>query len=156
MSKKQMGFTLIEIVMVLVLLGILSAVAVPKYFDLRAQAELKAAQAIVAEGQARINATFADQLLSGKTCKQALEEVTKSGSTVLNNIAENWTLSYTAAVVDTQGKVTAEAETKLVKKVGDEKTTFTSSSKEQNTLLQIQNLVFPECAVTTSKPKTGE
>ena len=29
MSKKQMGFTLIEIVMVLVLLGILSAVAVP-------------------------------------------------------------------------------------------------------------------------------
>ena len=30
----QKGFTLIEIVMVLVLLGILAAVAVPKYFDL--------------------------------------------------------------------------------------------------------------------------
>lgn len=33
-SQSAQGFTLIEIVMVLVLLGILSAVAVPKYFDL--------------------------------------------------------------------------------------------------------------------------
>lgn len=65
MSKKQMGFTLIEIVMVLVLLGILSAVAVPKYFDLRDKAEEKAAAAIAAEVQARINGGFADAILNG-------------------------------------------------------------------------------------------
>lgn len=35
MRSKAFGFTLIEIVMVLVLLGILSAVAVSKYFDLQ-------------------------------------------------------------------------------------------------------------------------
>lgn len=65
MSKKQMGFTLIEIVMVLVLLGILSAVAVPKYFDLRDKAEEKAAAAIAAEVQARVNGGFANALLNG-------------------------------------------------------------------------------------------
>lgn len=65
MSKKQMGFTLIEIVMVLVLLGILSAIAVPKYFDLRDKAEEKAAAAIAAEVQARINGGFADAILNG-------------------------------------------------------------------------------------------
>lgn len=86
MSKKQMGFTLIEIVMVLVLLGILSAVAVPKYFDLRDKAEEKAAAAIAAEVQARLNGGFANALLAGVTtknegttttsykCKDALKE----------------------------------------------------------------------------------
>ena len=71
MSKKQMGFTLIEIVMVLVLLGILSAVAVPKYFDLRDKAEQKTAQAFVAEVQARLNGGFAQALLDGDACKGA-------------------------------------------------------------------------------------
>lgn len=71
MSKKQMGFTLIEIVMVLVLLGILSAIAVPKYFDLRAQAEQKAMAATVAEYQARLNAGFANSLLNDNNCTTA-------------------------------------------------------------------------------------
>lgn len=44
MRSKAFGFTLIEIVMVLVLLGILSAVAVPKYFDLQKEAKAKACQ----------------------------------------------------------------------------------------------------------------
>ena len=44
MRSKAFGFTLIEIVMVLVLLGILSAVAVPKYFDLQKEAQAKACQ----------------------------------------------------------------------------------------------------------------
>ena len=85
MSKKQMGFTLIEIVMVLVLLGILSAVAVPKYFDLRDQAALKSAQAVVAEAQARVNGKFAAQLLAGDNCSKArtaaLTEMTETNFT---------------------------------------------------------------------------
>ena len=43
---RSRGFTLIEIVMVLVLLGILAAVAVPKYFDLQRQAQEKVAETI--------------------------------------------------------------------------------------------------------------
>ncbi|MFR8958736.1 MAG: type IV pilin protein, partial [Sutterella wadsworthensis] len=44
MNNSKRGFTLIEIVMVLVLLGILAAVAIPKYYDLKTKAEEQTAK----------------------------------------------------------------------------------------------------------------
>lgn len=98
--KNQKGFTLIEIVMVLVLLGILGAVAVPKYFDMQENAEAKAAQAIGAEYQARINGAFAQALLDGKACGTA---TTGARAVAINELPtseelqnEKYSLTYTA------------------------------------------------------------
>ena len=55
------------------ILGILAAVAVPKYYDLQKEAADKAAAAVAAEAIARYNMKFSKELLGGgKTCSDAL------------------------------------------------------------------------------------
>ena len=51
--RDQKGFTLIEIIAVLVILGILAAIAIPKYLDMRKEAITKAASAATMELNAR-------------------------------------------------------------------------------------------------------
>jgi prepilin-type N-terminal cleavage/methylation domain-containing protein len=51
LRKNQKGFTLIEIIAVLVILGILAAVAIPKYIEMRDEAVIK----VVKTAQAELN-----------------------------------------------------------------------------------------------------
>lgn len=46
MKQQQRGFTMIEIVMVIAILGILAAVAIPRFVDLRTDASLAATQGV--------------------------------------------------------------------------------------------------------------
>jgi|GEM_PF-716314 len=48
------GFTLIEIMAVLAILGIITTIALPRYFDLIEDSRLKAVQSALAEGRARV------------------------------------------------------------------------------------------------------
>jgi MSHA pilin protein MshA len=62
--KNQKGFTLIEIIAVLVILGILAAVAIPKFLDLQDEAKKKAMQGAVAEGMSTVSMAYGKLLLS--------------------------------------------------------------------------------------------
>lgn len=65
--RNQKGFTLVEIIAVLVILGILAAFAIPKYFNLQDDAKNRALQGALAEGKARINQYAAQYLLTAGT-----------------------------------------------------------------------------------------
>lgn len=69
--RNQKGFTLIEIIAVLILLGILAAVAVPKYIELTAEAEAKSVAAVKAELQARANMYYGKYLLDNTSTLNA-------------------------------------------------------------------------------------
>lgn len=63
--RNQNGFTLIEIIAVLVILGILAAIAVPKYIDLQKDARIKVAQSALGALQSTATMNYAQQLLNG-------------------------------------------------------------------------------------------
>ncbi len=55
LPASQRGFTLIELIAILVIMGALASMAVPKYYDLTREAQNRAALQAVTEGKARLS-----------------------------------------------------------------------------------------------------
>ncbi|HMM37473.1 MAG TPA: prepilin-type N-terminal cleavage/methylation domain-containing protein [Desulfovibrio sp.] len=62
-KRKQGGFTLIELISVIIILGILAAVITPKYFDMTSKATEAAGKGAFSEGVGRLNLAYSRFIL---------------------------------------------------------------------------------------------
>lgn len=113
-QKKQDGFTLIEIIAVLIILGILAAVAVPKYNDLTKDASNRAVEGALAAGVSQATMAYSQAVLQGQTTPiaWAVDEILKKNYATLNDYKYTYTavgetgikVTVTGGVDDTKGQ----------------------------------------------------
>lgn len=94
MKKQQSGFTLIELIMVIVVLGILSAFALPRFANLGGDARVASINGALGAVRSAAAIAHSAWLSAGNA---AADTVTLEGATV------NMVNGYPAATVDTAG-----------------------------------------------------
>ncbi|WP_275426568.1 prepilin-type N-terminal cleavage/methylation domain-containing protein [Aeromonas salmonicida] len=77
--KKQAGFTLIELVIVIIILGILAVTAAPKFLNLQDDAKKAAANGVLAAVQSSAQLVYSRAVLDGKE-KDETGNATVSGA----------------------------------------------------------------------------
>jgi type IV pilus assembly protein PilA len=98
MKRIQQGFTLIELMIVVAIIGILAAVAIPAYQDYIARAQVSEAVSLLSSGKAALAEHYADH---GYWPANA--------SDVMGSVAGKYTAAVTILASATTGTLTLEA-----------------------------------------------
>lgn len=131
--KRQSGFTLIELVVVIVILGILAATAAPKFMNLQGDARVSALSGLSGAVKSAINLSYSKAILKGV-------ENQKSGKVCADNSSP---CALELEVILTYGKP-AGTESGILRAMDIESEAFTESSSK--------DWVYSKIAATETTP----
>jgi prepilin-type N-terminal cleavage/methylation domain-containing protein len=116
--RDEKGFTLIELIIIIIILGILAAIAIPRYIDMRKHAADATADAVLGALRGAETIKFSNYLLKGTdyTLKDVIEGAQVEGASVTYHsagtggtitVASNqYTFGYTPHGTDKPGQFT--------------------------------------------------
>ncbi|WP_153108780.1 prepilin-type N-terminal cleavage/methylation domain-containing protein [Propionivibrio limicola] len=106
MKHTQQGFTLIELVVVIVILGILAATALPKFISMTDEADKAAIEAVAGAITGASNLNYA-KCKSGGTCVN-VSDTTDACAGAANSVLANQTNLLTGSITLQSGAATAK------------------------------------------------
>ncbi|WP_029910824.1 prepilin-type N-terminal cleavage/methylation domain-containing protein [Pelobacter seleniigenes] len=104
--RNQNGFTLIELVVVIVILGILAAVAVPKFIDMRDEANTAALSGVIGGMSSAMSLNYAAYIVSSGAKGDAVDNCDDIGTVMEGGIPNGYTV--TAAAIGAGAGSTAD------------------------------------------------
>jgi MSHA pilin protein MshA len=110
MKQKQLGFTLIELIIVIVVLGILSATAAPKFIGLQSDAKASAVKAV----EGAVNSV--SSVIHGKAL--IASQTAATGTAMINSVSTNLVFGYLAPTADLASLLDISPDMKPIAEVG--------------------------------------
>jgi MSHA pilin protein MshA len=132
MRNRQSGFTMIELIMVIVILGILAAIAMPRFVDLSSEAKSSALSGVTGAAASAMAVNYATCVTTGNTAGAKCKKVDNCDDTPTllqgNALPSGYTIAAAALGTGAAGSNGVEATCTITQTAGGATATFTGIS----------------------------